>query len=83
MPAIMLLLVLCVLYPQATAAAEDALEAHKLLKLREDNMDAELSAANSKAEQLSAALTAAQQQAAEAQARAAEAEEQCTQVRDE
>jgi hypothetical protein len=66
---------------QATAAAEDALEAHKLLKSREENMDAELSAATSKAEELSAALAAAQQQAAEAQERALEAEEQSKQVR--
>jgi prefoldin subunit 5 len=68
-------------YPQATVAAEDALEAHKLLKSREDSMDAELAAANSKAEQLSAELAAAQQQAAEAQQRALEAEEQSKQVR--
>jgi hypothetical protein len=66
---------------QATAAAEDALEAHKLLKSREENMDAELFAANSKVEQLSSALLAAQQAAAEAKDRAAEAEEQSKQVR--
>lgn len=65
---------------QATAAAEDAVEAHKLLKSRGEALDGELFAANSKVQQLSAALLQAQQQAAEAAERAAEAEEQSKQV---
>lgn len=74
--------VLCTapLHAQATVAAEDALEAHKLLKCREEAMEAELCAANAKAAQLSSALLAAQRQAAEAQQKACEAAEQCKQV---